>query len=73
MMSSQHGFPKVKSCMTNLINFYSEITSLMDEGGAVDIVLLDFGKVFNTVPHKILTEKLLKYGLDKQTVRWIKN
>jgi len=32
--------------------------------GAVDIVLLDFRKTFDTVTHKILLEKLLKYGLD---------
>lgn len=45
--------------MINLISFYSEITNLTDGEGAVDIVCLDFSK--NTVPHKILIEKLLKY------------
>ena len=27
-------------------------------------------KDFDTVSHKILTDKLLMYGLNKQTVRW---
>lgn len=36
-------------------------------------VFLDFSKAFDTVSPKILTEKLLKYGLDEQAVRWIKN
>ncbi|GAB0177311.1 mitochondrial enolase superfamily member 1 [Grus japonensis] len=40
---------------------------------AVDIVYLDFRKAFDTAFHKILIEKLLKYGLDEQTVRWIEN
>lgn len=27
---------------------------------------------FDIVSHKIFIEKLMKYGLDEQTVRWIK-
>ena len=71
--SSQHGFTKGKSCLINLINFYDEMTSLVDEGRAVDIVYLEFNKAFDTVFQKILIEKLLKYGLAEQTVRWIEN
>ncbi|KAK4829071.1 hypothetical protein QYF61_002015 [Mycteria americana] len=40
--SSQHGFSKGMSCLTNLITFYDEMTGLADEGRAVDIVCLDF-------------------------------
>ena len=40
---------------------------------AVDIVCLDLRKVFNTVFHKILADKLLMYGLDEQTARCILN
>lgn len=36
--SSQHGFTKGKSCLTNLINFYNEMTGLVDEGRAADVV-----------------------------------
>ena len=35
------------------------------------IVYLDFSQAFDNVFHKILREKLLMYGLDEQTVRWI--
>ena len=34
---------------------------------------LDFSKTFDTFSHKILTNKLMKYGLDEQTVRWFEN
>ena len=46
--------------MTNLITFYDEMTGLVDEGTAVDIVYLDFRKASDTVSHKILLEKLTK-------------
>ncbi|CAM4582985.1 unnamed protein product [Lepidochelys kempii] len=71
--NSQHGFTKGKSCLTNLIAFYDEITGSVDEGKAVDVLFLDFSKVFDTVSHSILASKLKKYGLDEWTIRWIES
>lgn len=34
---------------------------------------LDFSKVFVNVSRKILTEKLMKHGLDGHTAKWLKN
>ncbi|TRZ07653.1 hypothetical protein HGM15179_019457 [Zosterops borbonicus] len=42
-------------------------------GKAVDIVYLDLSKVFHTVSHSILLEKLAAHGLDRNTLYWIKN
>ncbi|KAK4816776.1 hypothetical protein QYF61_022888 [Mycteria americana] len=64
---SQHGATKRNSCSTNLITLYDEVTGLVGEGRAVDIVCLDFSKAFNCMFRKILIEKLLKYGLDQPT------
>ncbi|CAM4679970.1 unnamed protein product [Lepidochelys kempii] len=71
--NSQHGFTKHKSCLTNLIAFYDEITGSVDEGKAVDVLFLDFSKAFDTVSHSILASKLKEYGLDEWTIRWIES
>ncbi|CAM4707287.1 unnamed protein product, partial [Lepidochelys olivacea] len=69
--NSQHGFTKGRSCLTNLIAFYDEITGSVDEGKAVDVVFLDFSKAFDTVSHSILVSKLKKSGLG--TIRWVES
>jgi len=70
---SQHACMKGRSCLTNLISFYDQVTQLMDEGKAVDVIYLDFSKAFYTVAHSILLEKLAAHGLDGCTLCWIKN
>jgi len=66
--TSQHGFTKGKSCLTNLIAYYDGMTSWVDE-----VVYLDFSKAFDTVSHNILIAKLRKCGLDEWTVGGIEN
>ncbi|GAB0181952.1 mitochondrial enolase superfamily member 1 [Grus japonensis] len=70
---SQHEFMKGRSCLTNLISFYDKVIHLVDEGKAVDVVYLDIGKVFDTISHSILLEKLATHGLDGRTLCWVKN
>ncbi|KAK4829000.1 LOW QUALITY PROTEIN: hypothetical protein QYF61_001756 [Mycteria americana] len=65
--SSQHGFTKGKSCLTNLVTFYDEIPSLVGESSEY-CLYLNFSDSFNTVSRKILIEKLLIHRLDEQTL-----
>ncbi|TRZ23799.1 hypothetical protein HGM15179_003309 [Zosterops borbonicus] len=70
---SQHGFRRGRSCLTNLISFYDQVTHLVDMGRAMDIVYLDFSKGFDTVSHSILLEELAAHGLDRSTLCWVRN
>ncbi|KAF4798349.1 hypothetical protein TURU_064975 [Turdus rufiventris] len=54
---SQHRFRRGRSCLTNLISFYDQVTHLVDEGKTVNVVYLDFNRVFDTVSHDILIGK----------------
>ncbi|NXM92890.1 LORF2 protein, partial [Sylvia borin] len=67
---SQHGFRNGRSCLTNLVSFYDQVTHLVDVGKAVDVVYLDFSKAFDTVSHSTLLDKLAVWGLDRSTHCW---
>ena len=49
--------------LANLISFYKEVTHLVDEGKAADVIYLDFCKAFNSAS-SIPLEKLASHGLD---------
>ena len=55
---SHHGFLKARSCLTNSLCFFEEITKWVDEGSPVDVIYLDFQKAFDKVPHQRLILKL---------------
>ena len=68
---SQHSALKARSCVTNLICFFEEITKWVDEWSPVYIIYLDFQKAFDKVPHKILRLKLKPHGLEISIITWL--
>ena len=50
--SSQHGFLKARSFLTNMFCFLEEMTKWIDVGSTVDIIYLDFLKEIDLVPHQ---------------------
>ena len=67
----QHGFVRNKSCTTNLLESLDYISSNIDVAIPVDVILLDFAKAFDTVPHKRPLAKLRAYGFDGLILKWI--
>ena len=68
---SQHWFLKARSCLTNLLCFFEEITTWVDEGSPVDVIYLDFQKAFDKVPHQRLILKLKSHGMGNSIINWI--
>ena len=54
-----------------LISLIEDLNSHMDRNLQVDMILLDFSKAFNTIPHCRLLKKLEYYHIDGQVIHWI--
>lgn len=59
----QHGFVNKRSCLTNLLETFDTIISILEAGDAVDVLYFDFQKAFDTVPHYRLIIKLERLGI----------
>ena len=68
---SQYGFLNKRSCLTSLLDFFSEVidTYDTDNNKAVDLVYLDFQKAFDKVPHERLTVKVNAHGIQGYVAR----
>lgn len=71
LTDSQHGFRQKRSCETQLIMTVHEIAQQLAQGAQVDVILLDFSKAFDKVPHARLLHKLDYYGVRNNTLKWI--
>ena len=73
ILDSQHGFRERLSTVTQLITYTYDWASNLQHRGQSDVVLLDFSKAFDTVPHLRLSAKLSYYGIRGPTVSWIES
>jgi hypothetical protein len=58
LTDSQYGFRARRSCETQLLETLDDITKRAANNKQIDIILLDFSKAFDKVPHKRLKSHL---------------
>lgn len=69
--SSQHGFMRKRSAVSNLAVFTDSVARHMDGGSQVDVVYTDYSKCFDRIDHGILINKLLGIGVHGDLLRWL--
>ena len=76
LVESQHGFRSGRSCETQLVQFMHDLYENLD--GAhnrghkqTDLIIMDFAKAFDKVPHRRLIYKLEYYGIRNHILQWI--
>ncbi|KAK3083079.1 hypothetical protein FSP39_013376 [Pinctada imbricata] len=73
LCDEQHGFRARRSCESQLLITIDKIARNIEEGHQTDIILLDFAKAFDKVPHTRLLHKLEYYGVRDCTLQWIRD
>ena len=76
LVDCQHGFRSQRSCETQLVQFYHDLVSNLDaaqnsDQKQTDVIIMDFAKAFDKVPHRRLLYKLEYYGIRGSTHKWI--
>ena len=71
----QFGFRAGRSCLTNLLCFYSRVIDVVQErDGWADAIYLDLRKAFDKVPHQRLLWKLKTFGrLGDGPLKWMED
>ena len=71
LTSVNHGFRSGFSCETQLLTTMHDLLQQYDIGSQIDMVILDFSKAFDTVPHARLLHKLTCYGVVGSLHKWL--
>ena len=73
LSGDQYGFRSGRSTEDQLLLAYNDITKSVDRGYPVDLILFDFAKAFDVVPHDLLLSKLYCIGIRGCILRWIRD
>ena len=69
----QFGFRKSHSTNHAIISLVEKVNQALDSGKVLVGIFLDLKKAFDTVDHKILVDKLFKYGIRGNIFNWLKS
>lgn len=60
--STQHGFSRDGSCLSNLLEFLDKVIDSLDNNDSTDVIYFDIIKAFDKVPHHRLLDKIEQCG-----------
>ena len=60
-----------RSTILQLLHVLAIWSEILDQGGSLDIIYIDFMKAFDKVPHKRLLLEIEKYGITGNILGWI--
>ena len=72
MNKTQHGFRAKYSTITQIMNYFDSILTMLEKGDSVDAIYLDFSKAFDKVDHCILLKKVESLGIAGKLLNWIR-
>ena len=61
--AEQYGFRTGRSCMSQLLNHYEKLITILEESSNADALYLDMSKAFDKVDHRTLLRKLKALGI----------
>jgi hypothetical protein len=72
LYDGQHGFSLGYSCKSQIITVCQDISDSLDEAARLDVIIIDFLKAFDLVPHDRLLKKIAASCVDSGVVIWIR-
>ena len=73
LSDKQFGFIGGRSTSLQLLTVLDKWTKILDEGGTIHAIYMDFMKAFDKAPHRRLIAKLRAYGISEKMCKWIEN
>ena len=71
--NSQYGFRSQHSCESAVAELTSEIIKGQQNGMYTLALFLDLSKAFDTLEHKVLLDKMYRYGIRGTSLNWFKS
>ena len=71
--NSQYGFRSQHSCESAVAELTSEIVKGLQNGMYTVALFLDLLKAFDTLEHKVLLDKMYRYGIRGNSLNWFKS